>query len=118
MQDAGGVRVHERLEQRGGDREGLRKRQRPAPQAIAQRLARDELHREEGHAVGFAGLEERGDRRMLKPGARLRLANEPRRAPRPVIDGARTLSAAALPEREIAGEEHFAHAAGAQASSR
>ena len=114
VDDTGGVRVHEGLEKRRRQRKRLRKRQRPGPEPVAQRLARDELHREKRDAVRLPGLEERGDRGMLQPGARLGLPDEPgprfgRQRLRQHLDGRHTA------EREIAGEEDLAHPSGPQA---
>jgi hypothetical protein len=89
VQDARRVRVDQRFQQRPDQRERLRKRQRAAPQPVAQSLTLDELHRQEGDALRLAGLEERGDGRMLQARAGLRLAKEAR--------ARRILTAAGLP---------------------
>ena len=86
----------------------------PRPQPVAQRLARDELHREKRDAIRLPGLEEGRDRGMLQPGARLGLPDEPgprfgRQRLRQHLDRRHTA------EREIAGEEDLAHASGPQA---
>ena len=62
------------------DRQRLVERQRPAQQAIGQRLALDQLHDQEMSAVGLLEAVERGDVRVIQRRQDLRFALEPRHA--------------------------------------
>jgi hypothetical protein len=110
VQNARGVRVAEGLEQSAGDGQRLRERKGPAPQPVTQRLARHEFHREKRHAVGLSRLEERRDRRVLEPRARLRFTEQAcprvgRQRRRKHLDGGHPA------QGEIAREEDLAHTA-------
>ncbi len=113
VEDSGLVGVSERFQKRSGDRERLRKRQRPAAQPIAERLSRDVLHGQERDAVGLAGLVERGDRGMLQPSAGRRFAKEPR-ARFGRQRGGKDLDRRGATEGEVPGEKDLSHASRAE----
>ncbi|OQC35807.1 MAG: hypothetical protein BWX64_02308 [Acidobacteria bacterium ADurb.Bin051] len=110
VQDAGGVRVHQRFEQTARHRVEFAAGERPPLQPLPQGLTRHELHREVDGTGILSGLVEGGDRRMLQPGARLPLAQEAR----PGFGGEREredLDRGGPPERQILGAKDLAHPA-------
>ena len=109
VEDSGLVGVPERFQKRPGDRERLRKRQRPAAQPIAKSLTRDVLHGQERDSVGVSGLVEGRDRGMLQPGAGRRFAEEPR-ARFGRQRGGKDLDRRGATEGEVPGEEDLSHA--------
>ena len=114
VEDSGRVRVDEGFEERGRQGQGLGKRERAAPEPVAERLAGDELHGQKRGAVGLARFEEGGDGRVLQPGAGLRFAQEPRAC----LGGQRVrkhLDRGHPAQGQVAGEKHLAHSPGAEA---
>ncbi len=113
--NAGRVRVIQRFEQAGGQRDGLRERKRTALQPIAKGLSRDVFHGQKDRSAVVPGLVERGDGGMLQARAGLRLA--PQAGAQVGIDRLREkLDRGGSSEDQIAGEKHLAHAPGSQAS--
>jgi len=113
VQNAGGVGVVERFEHSEGRRERVVRPHRTAAEPVAQRPSTDVPPRNERAGIGLAGLVERGNRRMLKPGARFGLAQEslPERGLIRVRDH---LDRHRPSEREIACQVHGSHPPGAQ----
>jgi len=114
MDHALAVRGCERVGNLGGDGQRLLERQRPLPEALGERLAREALHYKIRRAVGLAHVEERADVGMAQARDRLRLALEARPAiligtdiRREDLDGNGSVEAG------VAGLVHLAHAAGA-----
>ena len=99
-------------------REGSARRRRPAGavrvQPSAQRLALDERHGVEGHAVGFTGGQHRHDVRVLQPRRQLDLTPEPLAADLGRHLGGQHLDHHTAMEGHFFGQEHLRHAATAQ----
>ena len=81
-------------------RDRLRRRDRPARDAVGERLALDELHHDVVDVAGRADVVERADVRVLDGGDRARLAREPLALPGTVPSRPRsTFSATTRPRR-------------------
>ena len=72
------VRVPQRVEDLGGDADGAIDRQHPlAADHLPQRLTGDKRHHEPEQVVGFAGIEQRRDVRVVERGGVANLAQKP-----------------------------------------
>jgi hypothetical protein len=93
--------------------ERVLERERPLVEALAQREAVHELHRDEHVAARLAGLEERGNGRMLEPGARLRFPDQP--LPKRRLELPRKQLERRRPAQgDVTGPEDLSHSTGAQ----
>ena len=77
MDDAAVVGVGERIGELGAVADDLFDRQRPARDALTERLALDDFHRDVGAAIGFADIVNRADVRMVEGCRRARLSQQP-----------------------------------------
>ena len=112
VHDAAGVRGGEPGRDLRGDLERLARRQRAADQALAQRLAVEQLHRGEGDLAVLAEIEDRQDVRMRERRDRLGLALEARQ--RVGVGGEmrrQDLDRHLAVELGVAGAEDLAHPA-------
>ena len=116
VDDARGVRRIERAGQRGGDLDQFGFAERSARQPLLQRLALQQLHDEERHALGRrADIVDGADVRVLQRGNRAGLALEPRAALRIARDVERQhLDGDGPIEPRVAGRVDFAHPARAE----
>ena len=79
MDDAALARELKRVGNLGGNAESVGQRHRPSSEALAKRLALDELHGDErnpGAAIALADLVDLGDEGMIEPGRGVGLAQE------------------------------------------
>jgi len=115
MDDPLFVRSFERFRDLLRDRKCLVQRNRPARDAIRERLAFDELHHERGRATAVFNVIDGGDVRVIERGKHLRFAREPRKAIR--IAGQRrrqNLDGDIAAKFRITRAIHLSHPAGAE----
>ena len=115
VDDAGLVRAGERFGHLDREVQRPDRTQRPAGDDLAERLAAQQLHGDEGDALGLANLVNHGDVRMLEGRRGARLLHEPV-ASHGIGDerGRQHLQRDVAVETRITGPVHLAHAAGAE----